>query len=58
MFDFSSTLELHIFIEELVDDPLVSKTTYYGNHKYGLVGVKIDLKNGKSLKITIFPPTL
>lgn len=46
--------------EELVgaDDPVIDELWYITNHKYGLVGIEGTLKNGKPLKITVFPPTL
>lgn len=45
-------------VEERKDDPLVDYITYVGNHKYGLVGVRIGMKNGKKFVMGIFPPTL
>ena len=40
------------------DDPLIEKITYYTNHKYGLVGMEVLTKNGKTLTVGILPPTL
>lgn len=40
------------------DDPLLDELWYITNHKYGLVGIEGTLKNGKPLRITVFPPTL
>ncbi len=45
-------------IEERKDDSFVDYITYVGNHKYGLVGVRIGMKNGKKFVMGIFPPTL
>jgi hypothetical protein len=47
-----------IKVEETKDDPVTEKITFVTNHKYGLVGVILKTKNGKELKIGIFPPTL
>ena len=47
-----------IQVEETSDDPLVEKMIYIANHKFGLVGIKIILRNGKEAKIGIFPPNL
>lgn len=44
--------------EELIDDPLADKVIYVCNHKFGLVGLIIHLKNGKILDTTVMPPTL
>lgn len=35
---------------QLDDDPISQKITYYGNHKFGLVCIKVDLRNGKVIK--------
>jgi len=45
-------------VEERKDDPFIDHITYVGNHKYGLVGVQIAMKNGKKFVMGIFPPTL
>jgi hypothetical protein len=47
-----------IKVDETKEDPLMEKITYVTNHKYGLVGVEATTKNGKQLKLTVFPPTL
>jgi hypothetical protein len=47
-----------IKVEETKEDPFVEKVTYYTNHKFGLVGIVINTKTGKELKLGIFPPTL
>lgn len=36
------------------DDPFVEKLTWIANHKFGLVGIHLKLKNGKELKVGIF----
>lgn len=45
-------------VEERKDDAFVDNITYVGNHKYGLVGVRIRMINGKKFVMGIFPPTL
>ncbi len=40
------------------DNPLLDELWYITNHKFGLVGLEGRLKDGKPLKITVFPPTL
>lgn len=43
-------------IEETQEnDPLVDKITYYANHKFGLVGIEIDMKGGIKASSTIMP---
>lgn len=43
-------------VEQVVDDdPLVKKTIYVGNHKFGWVGQIIEFKDGRTIKITILP---
>lgn len=37
------------------NDPMISKIIYYANHKFGLVGVEIEMKNGLKPKSTIIP---
>jgi hypothetical protein len=32
----------------------VSKTTYWANHKFGLVGVQWDFSDGSSIKMPVF----
>ena len=44
-----------IKIEEKQNDPLINKITYIANHKFGLVGVQLDMKNGKSVLGKVFP---
>lgn len=43
-------------IEQTKEDPVIDKITYITNHKFGLVGVVIQTKTGKTLKLGIFPP--
>ena len=40
------------------EDPLIERITYYTNHKYGLVGMEILTKNGRTIEVGILPPTL
>lgn len=47
-----------IKVEETKEDPLMEKITYVTNHKFGLVGVHMQMKTGKEIKVTVFPPTL
>lgn len=48
-----------IRVEEVVaDDPLVQKITYICNHKFGLVGLIVNLKDGRIISTVVFPPTL
>ena len=42
-------------VEEINNDPLLSKIIYYANHKFGLVGVEFYLKNGKVAALSIIP---
>lgn len=37
------------------NDPLIEKIVYYANHKFGLVGAEIILKDGKTPSIKILP---
>lgn len=37
------------------DDPVMQKITYRANHKFGLVYIELQLKNGKVIKTDIFP---
>ncbi|OGU58937.1 MAG: hypothetical protein A2X64_02825 [Ignavibacteria bacterium GWF2_33_9] len=41
--------------QETPNDPLVRKITYIGNHKFGLVGIIMDMKDGKLMQMTIVP---
>ncbi len=43
-------------IEQTKDDPVIDKITYITNHKFGLVGVILQTKNGKTMKLGIIPP--
>lgn len=43
--------------EELIDDPLISKVIYVCNHKFGLVGLIMHLKDGKVMETIVFPPS-
>ena len=45
-------------IEETKEDPMVEKIVYIANHKFGMVGAIIFFKNGKSAKLTFFPPNM
>ncbi len=47
-----------IKVVETSDDPLVETITYVTNHKFGLVGVEVVMKNGETVDFTILPPTL
>ncbi|MBS1594354.1 MAG: hypothetical protein JST90_08505 [Bacteroidetes bacterium] len=38
-----------------VDDPVLSKVTFRVNHKFGLVYLKAEGKNGKVLELSLFP---
>jgi len=42
-------------VEEISDNPLVSKIIYFTNHKFGLVNIQIDLKNGKTVDAKVIP---
>ncbi len=44
-----------IKIVETQEDPLMDKITYIANHKFGLVGIQLDMKNGKKALAKIFP---
>lgn len=45
-----------IKVEEVdPNDPLISKMTYVGNHKFGLVGLIIEFKDGRKIITTILP---
>ena len=43
-------------IEQTKEDPIIDKITYITNHKYGLVGVILQTKNGQVFRLGIFPP--
>ncbi len=45
-----------IQVEQTQDDPLLEKITYVTNHKFGLVAVIVQTKNGKSVKLSLIPP--
>ena len=47
-----------IKVEETREDPLTEKITYITNHKFGLVGVLLEPKAGKDIRVSVFPPTL
>ena len=38
--------------------PLIEEIVYVTNHKYGLVGIELKLKNGEEAGATLLPPTL
>lgn len=42
-------------VEEIKEDPFISKITYYTNHKLGLVDIYFDFKNGKKANISLVP---
>jgi hypothetical protein len=42
-------------IEQKMNDGVIDKITYYANHKFGLVGIRVDMINGKGGLIRIFP---
>lgn len=42
-------------VEEIKEDPFISKITYYTNHKLGLVDVYFEFKNGKKANISLVP---
>lgn len=44
--------------EEVSNDPLVSKITYITNHKFGLVGIELQMRDGTKREITVWPPNL
>lgn len=45
-----------IKVEEVdPNDPLISKMTYVANHKFGLVGLIIEFKDGKKIITTVLP---
>ncbi|MER3330329.1 MAG: hypothetical protein RIF34_12180 [Candidatus Kapaibacterium sp.] len=37
------------------NDPLLKRISYYTNHKFGLVGIELETKDGKIAKIDILP---
>jgi hypothetical protein len=41
--------------QETPKDPITKKITYIGNHKYGLVDVIVETKDGKVIQTTILP---
>lgn len=41
--------------EKLDDDPLFAKITYIANHKYGLVGIILNKKDGTVISSTVVP---
>ncbi len=45
-------------IEETKEDVFVDKVTYITNHKFGLVGVIIKTKNGKTMQLGLIPPNM
>ncbi len=44
--------------EEVSEDPLVEKITYITNHKFGLVGMELLMKDGTKREIQVWPPNL
>lgn len=42
-------------VEEINNDPLLSKIVYYANHKFGLVGVEVFFRSGKTAFMSIIP---
>lgn len=47
-----------IKVEETKEDPIIDKITYIVNEKYGLVGIIVNTKTGKEIKLTVFPVSL
>lgn len=45
-------------VEEIKEDPFISKITYYTNHKFGLVDVYFEFKNGKKANISLVPDNI
>lgn len=41
--------------QPMVNDPLIKKITFIGNHKYGLVGAIYEMNDGKIFEIKILP---
>lgn len=41
--------------EPTPDDPLIDNITYVANHKFGLIGVILNFKSAKVLKLTLLP---
>ena len=44
-----------IKVEEVKEDPLIEKVTYITNHKFGLVGIKVNMKTGKIINVSAEP---
>lgn len=44
--------------EEVSSDPLIKKITYVTNHKFGLVGIELDMLDGTKRNVTVWPPNL
>lgn len=47
-----------ITVEQRKEDPLIESIRYVGNHKFGLVGVRLRMKSGREIHLGIWPPTL
>ncbi|MBK9250076.1 MAG: hypothetical protein IPM69_18705 [Ignavibacteria bacterium] len=45
-----------IQVEQTQEDPVIEKITYVTNHKFGLVGVIMKTKTGKTVKLSLIPP--
>ncbi len=41
--------------QETPTDPITKKITYIGNHKFGLVGLIVEAKDGKVFQVTVLP---
>ncbi len=50
---FYSIKVIKVKEKALADDPIVDEIIYISNHKFGLVGVHVQLKSGKLLKLTL-----
>jgi hypothetical protein len=37
------------------NDPLINKITFIGNHKFGMVGLIFEMKDGRILEVKILP---
>lgn len=37
------------------DDPVIQSLTYRANHKFGLVFIEVKTKNGKTIRVDLFP---
>jgi hypothetical protein len=44
--------------EQTSADPLIKKMTYITNHKFGLVGIELEMLDGSVRKVTLWPANL